>query len=298
MEIRIDTTLERDIDLLIMEEFITNEAFAKIFLDSVGISDSYVIDEVIHSKTDADLGESDIVFILNISGKRHALHIEDKIDAIAMPRQHDRYALRAQKDIATGQYDSYSVLIVAPEKYLANNKEAQKYANRVTYEQMREHFLTKTDIRSKYKLALIDRAIYEQKNGYQYEANPGVVRFCTAMAAYQKENYPGLPIGTTAWWPEYPTLLKDAKVVFKANKGFCDLQFGHTLAQDLYGRVKDHLSERMNVVQAGKSASVRIAITPIWFENRFEDKIAEVDEALTALVVLYELSKKIAVNTN
>lgn len=295
MEIRLDTTLERDIDLLIMEEFISDEAFAKIFLDSVRICDSYVIVEAIHSKTDADLGESDIVFILNISGKRHALHIEDKIDAIAMPRQHDRYDLRAQKDIAAGQYDSYSVLIVAPEKYLANNKEAQKYAHHVTYEKLREYFLCKTDIRSKYKLALIERAIYEQKNGYQYEANPDVVRFCAAMATYQKENYPSLPIGTTAWWPEYPTLLKDTKVVFKANKGFCDLQFGHTLAQDLYGRVKDHLSERMNVVQAGKSASVRIVVTPIWFENRFEEKLAAVDEALTALAELYELSKKIAV---
>ena len=293
MEIHFDTTLERDIDLLIMEEFISDQSFAKIFLDSIGIDEPYAIDQAIHSKTDADLGESDIVFILNIAGKRHALHIEDKIDAIAMEQQHDRYDLRAQKDIATGQYDSYSVLIVAPEKYLATNKEAQKYTSHVTYEQMHEHFLSNPEIRSKYKLALIDRAIREQKNGYQYEANPSMVRFCAAIAAYQKENYPGLPIGSTAWWPEYPTLLKETKVVFKANKGFCDLQFGHTLAHDLYRRVKDHLSERMNVVQAGKSAAVRITVTPIWFENRFEEKLAAVDEALTALTELYELSKKL-----
>lgn len=293
MKIRLDTTLERDIDLLIVEEFISDETFAKIFLDAVGICDPYVIDEAIHSKTDADLGESDIVFILNITGKRHALHIEDKINAIAMPRQYDRYDLRAQKDIATGQYDSYSVLIVAPEKYLASNKEAQKYAHHVTYEQLREYFLRNADNRSKYKSALVERAILEQKNGYQYEVNPGVVRFCTAMAAYQKENFPTLPISTTAWWPEYPTLLKDTKVVFKANKGFCDLQVGHTLAQDLYARVKGYLSARMNVAQTGKSASVRIVVTPIWFENHFEDKIAEVDEALTALAELYELSKKL-----
>lgn len=293
MEIRLDTTLERDIDLLIMEEFISDESFARLFLDAVGMFGSYVVEQAIHSKTDADLGESDIVFVLNIAGKRHALHIEDKIDAIAMPMQHDRYDLRAQKDISVGQYDSYSVLIVAPEKYLRNNKEAQKYTHHVTYEQMREHFLAKSDIRSKYKLALIERAIFEQRNGYQYEANPGVVRFCTAMATYQKENFPGLPKGSVAWWPGYPTLLNNAVMVFKSNKGFCDLQFGHTLAQDLYARVKEHLSERMNVVQTGKSASVRIVVTPIWFENCFEDKITEVNEALTALAELYDLSKKL-----
>ena len=183
--------------------------------------------------------------------------------------------------------------MVAPSKYLAANGEAQKYEHQVTYEQMREYFSAKTDQRSKYKLALIDRAIVEQKNGYQYIANPGVVRFCTAMAAYQKENYPGLPSGTVAWWPGYPTLLSGAVIVFKANKGFCDLQFGHTLAQDLYLRVKNHLSQRMRVVQAGKSASVRIAVSPIWFENAFEENLDQVDEALSAINELYELSKKL-----
>lgn len=293
MKIQFDTALERDIDFLIMEEFISDRNFAQIFLDEVGINEPYSIESVIHSKTDADLGESDIVFILLIDGRRHAVHIEDKIDAIAMPKQHDRYDLRAMKDIADGQYDSYSVLIVAPNKYLEKNKEAQKYTHQVKYEQLRVHFLSKDDVRSKYKLALLDRAIYEQKNGYQYEANPSVVRFCSAMAQYQKENYPGLPKGTYAWWPEYPTLLSDTKIVFKANKGFCDLQFGHTLAQDLYLRVKDLLSDRMNVVQAGKSASVRIAVTPIWFEKQFEDKITSVDEAMVALNELHELSLKL-----
>ena len=293
MKIRFDTTLERDIDLLIMEEFISDKAFAQIFLDAVGITESYRIKEVIHSKTDAELGESDIVFVLEMNGQKHALHIEDKIDAIAMPRQRDRYDLRARKDIAKGQYESYSVLIAAPAKYLAVNSEAKKYEHQVTYEQMRDHFSTKSDDRSKYKKALIERAIIDQKNGYQYVANPGVVRFCTAMAAYQKENYPGLPTGTTAWWPEYPTLLHDTKIVFKANKGFCDLQFGHTLAQALYLKVRDHLSERMSVVQAGKSASVRIAVSPIWFENAFEDHLAEAEEALAAISELCELSKKL-----
>ena len=70
MNIKIDTTLERDIDLLILEEFISNPEFASIFLKAVGISDAYTIETAIHSKMDAELGESDIVFVLNINGKR------------------------------------------------------------------------------------------------------------------------------------------------------------------------------------------------------------------------------------
>lgn len=298
MNIRFDTTLERDIDLLIMEEFVSDQRFAHIFLDSIGITDDYTIEEIIHSKTDPTLGESDVVIILNVNSKRHAIHIEDKIDAQAMPRQHDRYDLRAQKDIENGEYDSYSILIVAPEKYLDINKEAKKYEHQVKYEQLRDYFLRNNDARSRYKLALIDRAIFEQKNGYQWEANPGVVSFCTAMNAYKKNKFQGLPDGTISWWPVYPTLIKEASIVYKANKGFCDLQFGHTEAKELYLRIGEYLSERMNVVQAGKSASVRIAVTPIWFENNFKDNIIAVDEALEALWELYELSKRLVAEVN
>ena len=47
----------------------------------------------------------------------------------------------------------------------------------------------------------------------------------------------------------------------------------------------------MTVEKAGKSASVRIAVSPVWFENRFEDKVCEVDEALAAMMELYQLSR-------
>lgn len=294
IKIKIDTTLERDIDLLILEEFISEPEFAKIFLSAVDIYDDYTVEQAIHSKTDAEYGESDIVFILNINGKRHALHIEDKIDAIAMQNQSGRYHLRAQKDIVAGEYDEYSVLIVAPEQYLEINKEAQKYEHCVKYEQLRDYFANKNSIRSKYKLALIERSITNQKNGYQYEANPEMVRFCMKMNAYNKEKYPGLPAGSVAWWRHYPTILKDSVIVLKADKGFCDLQFSNTTKEDLFSRVRFFLTERMNVVQAGKSASIRIEVDPIFYENNFDDEIAKVDKAMDAIYELYRLSKEIA----
>lgn len=93
-------------------------------MDAARINEEYIVEDAIHSKRDSEYGESDIVFILNVNGKRHALHIEDKIDAIAMQNQSGRYNYRAEKDIAAGEYDLYSVLIVAPEKYLEANAEA------------------------------------------------------------------------------------------------------------------------------------------------------------------------------
>ena len=94
MKFQFDTTLERDIDLLIMEEFVSDKDFAQLFLDAVGLNCDCIVKDVINSKTDVALGESDVVIILEVNGKRHAIHIEDKIDALAMPRQHDRYAFK------------------------------------------------------------------------------------------------------------------------------------------------------------------------------------------------------------
>lgn len=294
MNIKIDTTLERDMDLLILEEFISEPSFAAIFLNALNIQTEYTILDAIHSKKDVDWGESDIVFILSVAGRRHAIHIEDKIDAMAMQNQSGRYHNRAIKEIKAGEYDEYSVIIVAPKQYLDTNQEAKKYDHQVTYEQLRDYFSSKNDIRSKYKLALITRAIVEQKNGYQYEANPSMVRFCKSMNEYHKTKYPGLPAGSIAWWRNYPTILSDVAIVFKANKGFCDLQFGHTTKEELFPRVFDLLSERMNVVQTNKSASVRIVVTPIMYENDFEKEISKVDDALDAIYELYQLANRLA----
>lgn len=293
MKIKFDTTLERDMDLLIMEEFISSPEFAGIFLDVLGIHGDYVIEEAAHSVRDPELGESDLVFVLKVGGTRHAVHIEDKIDAQAMPEQHSRYTLRAEKDVLAGKYDTFSVMIAAPEKYLSSNKEAEKYENQVTYERIRAYFCEKDDLRSNYKLALIDRAIHEQKSGYQREANSGVVRFCDAMDTFQREHYPNLPAGTQAWWRHYPTLLPGTVLVYKSNKGFCDLQFDNCTPQVLYLRVKDCISRHMTIVKTGKSASVRITVHPVWFEKDFEDKVSEAAEALGALSELYELSKRL-----
>lgn len=292
MQISLETVLERDMDLLIIEEFISDPCFANIFLNAAGIADEYIVEHVIHSKMDAQYGESDIVVILKIGSRLHALHIEDKIDAIAMPNQCGRYHLRAEKDIANGEYQTYSILIAAPEKYLKNNPEAQKYAHKVSFEQLQKHFAEKSDARSKYKYALISKAINAGKNGYQWEANPHVVRFCTAMYAYQAEHFPGMPKGTIAWWPTFKTIHKDISINFKANKGHCDLSFPCPV-DELYKQHKDRIHGRMTIEQTGKSSAIRIAVKPIYFEKAFEEHILEVHTALQAIKELIDFANEL-----
>ena len=76
--------------------------------------------DVYLSKSDKD-GESDITVIIKSEGKKYGLLIEDKIDAIAMPEQPERYIKRGEKGIKNKDYDAFYSFIVCPEKYYKNN---------------------------------------------------------------------------------------------------------------------------------------------------------------------------------
>ena len=137
MEHKFRDILEHDMDMLILEEFTCSNKFAKIFLNKVGIDNAIVI-STWQSKTDNELGESDMTVVFDCDGKKIALLIEDKIDAIAMPEQPSRYSLRGDKGIQDGDYDNYYVFIVAPRQYLDINEKAKEYPNRVSYEELKD----------------------------------------------------------------------------------------------------------------------------------------------------------------
>ena len=92
---------EHDMDLLFLEEFVCSDEFLKLFTQQIGVSNARVL-SVHSSLTDFVLGESDITVVLESDGKRIALLIENKIDAIAMPEQAARYNLRGEKGVARG----------------------------------------------------------------------------------------------------------------------------------------------------------------------------------------------------
>ena len=101
---------ERDMDHLFMEAFATDPNFTKIFLDETEQrGKEFSVVQVERSKIDSGLGETDITVICEIDRQRYALLIEDKIDAIAMAEQHERYLKRGRKGI-----DDFTFLFFAP----------------------------------------------------------------------------------------------------------------------------------------------------------------------------------------
>ncbi len=190
---------ERDMDLLFMEAFATDIGFSSLFLNKTALAGKPC--KVVHaerSKLDNGLGESDLTVIYEIDGNRHALLIENKIDAIAMPDQHGRYVKRGGKGVENGEYIDFSIFILCPEKYRQNNEEAAKYEHFVSYEECREYFATHDDTYSNLRYQQINQALETVKPEYKVDINEIAVDSFQKYAAYQKANFPRLRLGNHA----------------------------------------------------------------------------------------------------
>ena len=296
-----DKITERDMDMLILDEFCSNQTFANLFLIEVGLENSTII-EAYHSLTDIAFGESDITLIVLKDGKRSAILIENKITAIAMDMQAERYHRRGEKLVQAGQAEAYSVFITAPQKYLSTNAEAQYYPNKVTYESLLEIYAETHDEHSLNCYAIIDKALDEQRQGYNPVEHVAVTEFWQEYYAFKRKYYPHLllnevsgPRGENASWPDFKTNGRKLRVVHKSDRGFIDLQLPNLGKQTKEVRrlLADHLDNDMTVENANRSAAIRISVTPIDFKKPFSDYDVEMHQCLQAIDRLSRLAEKI-----
>ena len=296
---------EHDMDMLFLEEFASSQEFLKIFTEKTGIDDSKVV-SVEASKTDPVLGESDMTVIVEKEGKKIGLLIEDKIDAIAMPDQCSRYMLRGEKGIKNGEYDEFHVFIIAPEKYLLENKEASLYPNQVSYEMIYDYFRSQSSARSSFKLQQIEQAIKKQKTGYQAIEDSKVTDFWRKYSEFQKKNYPGLYLlydngikGSKATWPRFNTVLSKLYMYHKTEFGFVDLTFdgcGEKIVEIekiMANAIGNYLDYGYTVRKTQKSAAVRLNVPVLDLHKSFEEQIESVTECFDSIQRMSDLVKRI-----
>lgn len=293
---------ERDMDFLIIEEFISDRGFARLFLDKLHLSDDYIVSRASHSLSDSD-GESDITIILRYPEKSIAILIEDKIDAPTMQQQSVRYDIRGNSGKERGEYDVFFVFLAAPEDYHKEhwNDINADYEHRINYEEIREYLANKGDMRSSFKTAIIDCALREKMSGYQVRVNEYVTEFWVRLRQYCREKFPHLemvgvdsPKGTSAAWPEFRTGLGNLKVIYKSQKGCVDLEFPQygDRRKELFSILGERLPRNSKIEKTGKSASIRLS-NKTWqmdFTSDFEECKDILDEVLQAVSTLCEFA--------
>ena len=293
IKIVLDTVLERDMDLLIIEEILHSNDFAKRIFAAVKVSEDCKIVSVQRSLR-FEMGETDILAVLQTpEGDMIDLHIEDKVNAEAQPEQFSRYEDRAKKLCDNYNHTDYRICITAPEYYLITNSEAQKYPYSFSYEKIFEYFKNQNDIRSKYKLALINCAL-GKKDTVIAVLNEEVTNFWDELSRLAAIK--GLHIvsgqsqhGKESKFIRFKTKFKGIYVIYKERHGNIDL-----LIPNPEGNIMlptELLSDHMSVCNFKKKIAIRISDSNYILnleENIYEHKFI-VDEILNKVSEMIDL---------
>lgn len=313
MKFQFNTIYERDMDLLFLEEFATNNAFLTIFLKKIGLSGYKILSEEL-SRVEPALGESDLTVILEKDGHRIALLIEDKISADPQPRQFERYEERGKKALQEKRYGEFYIFLVAPQEYLDKSTSAGKYPYHVTYEECRDLFANKTDARSRLKFQQITQAIGQTGKPYIKMEDSRSTEFWKKYVQYMHTHYPDIALRSktntkskNGDWPTYWTAL-DMKQVYihhkmnmkDVNYSFIDLTFNGLAAhrEQLKALLKDMLGEnydpQFGMHKAGNSAVLRlVANQNLDWQKPFEEQVDTVEMHLQLVTKLCEAAKQI-----
>jgi len=292
VELILKAAFERDVDLVLVRSFYEENAVTKLFLQ-----EGDHIMEVQHSAMELH-GESDLQVIVERNGQRHAILIEDKVDAQAQPDQYQRYCERGARGVAESRWAGYTVYIAAPQKYLESDHEARKYPNKVSYEDIRD--LLSED---KVSLAIIETALKKSEGLLPSVVDEAVTAFWDAYYDYHQEHMPHLLLhvnrgkkGPNATWPDFRTVLSDAKILHKSEKGVVDLQFRGIAEKigSLQKLVAPFIDADMRIERAGNSAVVRLKVPVMDFSKEFNSYNKEIKIVFAAIDRLNRLTLTLA----
>ena len=316
MEFRFNGVSERDMDLLFLEEFAVSKNFRNLFIRQIQDFDldSYKIVSEELSFIDAASGESDLTIVLENKGRKVALLIEDKINAVAQTRQYERYVERGNNGVQKKLYDVFYVFLIAPAEYFKGNESAQKYPRKVTYEECRDLFLNCTDAHSELKYQQLTEAIDQGHKPYTKIVDAASTNFWSEYVRYMQTHYPDIELKSKVReksqngdWPTYRTCL-DMKMIYIHHKmkmkgveySNIDLTFNglaehrEQLKELLKDMLGEHYDPQFGVHKAGKSAVLRlVAPKCLDWQVPFKTQMDTVEEHLRLVSKFCEAAKRI-----
>jgi hypothetical protein len=276
VEFRVARKHERDIDLLLAEEFAVSPSFATWFLEQTrafkGIQ-ARVIDVGV-SVSDAT-GESDLVVVFEeqVGCRKFALHIEDKIDAPLQPEQEARYRLRAQAAVQKGLYSEFEVVLCSPKAYPLTHAEASTFDSCVHYEAVGDFLKSQgeNDARSAYRGEFVAAAAKVCSNVWKQLRDDETDAFWRAAYEIADREFPDLDMREPKFakgqtWVSFrplgmPTQPRRIYVDCKGAFGHVDLKFSACLARLFAPRVLAVLEKDMHVRQTGRATAIRIEVS-------------------------------------
>ena len=177
--IAISGVCERDIDLMLLEEFLSESQFDSWFTEETNINNLNDLQmEIAGQSVTTSFGESDLeVTYRRPNGSKVMLLIENKISAGFQPKQADRYRLRGQNYVSRDLIDEFYTILVCPLGYFKDT--LQGFDARVDYENILNWFKDANDLgaRRRYKITLMNSALERATIGYQLKEDSVITDF-------------------------------------------------------------------------------------------------------------------------
>lgn len=271
--IPVEAILERDIDILLLEELNSNIGFLNWIIGLLELPYFEKTEGSWRSISAFDLGETDILVSYLSGSRRIFLLIENKIDADFQDKQQFRYQQRGKEYIASGHCDEYHCLLVAPGNYISSQ---QDFGLTISYEQIRNWFRDRKESRFDFKASLLEIAIEKLRRGYRAVNNAAVQKFWNLYWESKNQLLPELemkkptvvPIGSD-WIQLSNRNLKQLNITIfhKLGRGHIDAQLSQH-QEDKINKIKSSLPTDLKIEKTGKSVSIRNKTEPL---NRMED---------------------------
>lgn len=279
---------ERDVDLLLMEEFHASDKFVAWFCEQVGLVDTRA-DGAWHSVADAD-GETDLLLRVVVGDRRVGLLIENKIGAPEQHQQAERYHLRGVRAREAGKFDEFATVICAPTRYLTTLNKTSVYQHMVPYEEIAVWFASQPGRRAAWRSQVIREAIEQSRRGYQVIPHAGHTAFHRAYWRYVVQNHPHILMaqpmreqGKNSTWIvlkgiQFP---KRVQLDHFPSKGVLRLCFFRRTIDEAFA-IRKEWPEDIQVRQIGGSVTLALAVPPINMSAPFGTQRAAVDDVLRA----------------
>lgn len=264
---------ERDIDLLLLEEFQSSPSFLEWFVVSVlGTDKSGMHFVSARRSVRYAFGEIDLeIAIAHPSGDETRLLIENKVNAGFQPRQAERYRDSGDSYVSRKRGMSFHTVLLAPKRYFGGDSSAKGFDATLTYESILNWFDKADELgqRRHYKMALLASAIEKGISGYQPVEDAPVGEFWLAYYAMASRDGWELEMSKPAGKPSgagfiyfrpRKALPPGFEICHKFKKGFVDLHikgWGSRLGE-LEHMLNAHFRPDMKTAKAGRSVAIRL----------------------------------------
>lgn len=292
----LQSVAERDIDLLLMEEFHVSPDFVSWFASWAGIEPDATFDGAWHSLSDAD-GETDLLLRVRVGTKRVAILVENKVGAPPQDEQDIRYHIRGRRSQEAGRFDEFATALCAPQVYLDGTPETSAYEKLIPYEAIRDWYVRQPGPRAAWRRAIMEEAIEQGRRGYTMRVHAGKTAFHLAYWRFIQEGYPSLimakpgPKGPKSDWIRFKAIGFPQGVTLnhKNDQGAMDLEFVRTAVTELAAKRTAAWPEGVQVRPTGKAAVLRLPIPKCDMDRPLAAQVGAVEEALAAALKLAPL---------